>query len=144
MTEQLQVQVEKEGPSILALGHIVMECHSAYLTAVTNLNAFLSFNVIMFDCPELGCDQIFSSERGLAMHRHFCTFADEGIGISASEALKRLEEKRTRKRRKIHQLEVPEEQDFPMFEEPILENTLPAESVSYYNSDCFVDFIILS
>jgi len=81
----------------------------------------------MFACPEVGCAQVFSSERGLTIHRHNCAFAEEGIGTSASEALKKLEEKRARKRQKIRQLDLPEEQDFPMFEEPILENT---ESVS--------------
>lgn len=84
----------------------------------------------MFACPEVGCTQVFSSERGLAIHRHNCAFAEEGIGTSASEALKKLEEKRARKRQKTCQLDVPEEQDFPMFEDPILENALFTESVS--------------
>lgn len=97
----------------------------------------------MFACPELGCSQFFSSERGLTVHRHNCAFAEEEIqiGTSASDALKKLEEKRARKRQKIRQHDVPEEQDFPMFEEPILENALFAESVRY--SDCFVDILIL-
>lgn len=84
----------------------------------------------MFACPEVGCTQVFPTERGLSIHRHNCAFAEEEIGTSASEALKKLEEKRARKRQKIHQLEVPEEQDFPMFEEPILEQTLFSGSVS--------------
>ena len=98
---------------------------------------------IMFACPELGCSQFFSSERGLTVHRHNCAFAEEEIqiGTSASDALKKLEEKQARKRQKIRQHDVPEEQDFPMFEEPILENALFAESVRY--SDCFVDILIL-
>ena len=83
----------------------------------------------MFACPEVGCSQVFSSERGLTVHRHNCSFAEEEIGTSASDALKKLEEKRARKRQKIRQLDVPEEQDFPMFEEPILENALFAEPV---------------
>jgi hypothetical protein len=86
----------------------------------------------MFACPEVGCTQTFSTERGLTIHRHICAFAEEGLGTSASEALKKLEEKRARKRQKTHQPEVLEEQDFPMFEEPILENTLIAESVSLF------------
>jgi hypothetical protein len=88
----------------------------------------------MFTCPEVGCTQAFSTERGLTIHRYKCAFAEEGIGTSASEALKKLEEKRARKRQKTHQLEVPdsEEQDFPMFGEPMLENTLFAESVSLF------------
>ena len=56
----------------------------------------------MFACPEVGCTQVFSSERGLAIHRHNCAFVEEGIGTSASEALK-----------KTCQLDIPEEQDFP-------------------------------
>jgi len=83
----------------------------------------------MFACPELGCTQFFSSERGLTVHRHNCPFSEEEIGTSASLALKKLEEKRARKRQKIHQHVGPEEQDFPMYEEPILENALFAESV---------------
>lgn len=86
----------------------------------------------MFACPEVGCTQVFSSERGLTVHRHNCAFAEEEnqeMGTSASHALKKLEEKRARKRQKIRQLDLPEEQDFPMFEEPILENALFAESV---------------
>jgi hypothetical protein len=83
----------------------------------------------MFACPELGCTQSFFSERGLTVHRHNCAFAEEEIGASASDALKKLEEKRARKRQKIRQHDAPEEQDFPMFEEPILENALFAESV---------------
>lgn len=91
----------------------------------------------MFACPEVGCNQNFSTDRGLTIHRHNCTFAEEGIGVD--EALKKLEEKRARKRQKIHQLE---EHDFPMFVEPILGNhTLLSDSVS--NSYCFVYFLIL-
>jgi hypothetical protein len=82
----------------------------------------------MFSCPEVGCTQVYFTERGLSVHRHNCAFAEEGIGASTSEALKKFEEKRARKRQKIHQLEVPE--DFPMFVEPILENTLFSKSVS--------------
>ena len=89
----------------------------------------------MFSCPEAGCNQFFSTERGLTIHRHNCAFAEEGIGVN--EALKKLEEKRARKRQKIHQLAVIEEQDFPMFVEPILGHDTPlCESVS--NSYCFV------
>ena len=86
---------------------------------------------IMFACPEVGCTQVFSSERGLTVHRHNCAFAEEDseMGTSASDAVKKLEEKRARKRQKIRQLDLPEEQDFPMFEEPILENAPFAKSV---------------
>lgn len=49
----------------------------------------------MFACPEVGCNQNFSTDRGLTIHRHNCTFAEEGIGVD--EALKKLEEKRARK-----------------------------------------------
>ena len=80
----------------------------------------------MFACPEVGCTQVYSTEHGLTVHRHNCAFTEEGT--STNEALKKFEEKRARKRQKIHQLEVPE--DCPMLGEPILENTLFSKSVS--------------
>jgi hypothetical protein len=85
----------------------------------------------MFACPEVGCSQVYPTDRGVTLHRHNCVFAEEGIGTSACEALKKLDEKRARKRQKIRQLEVPEEQHFPMFAEPFLENNLFTESASY-------------
>ena len=99
----------------------------------------------MFACPELGCTQFFSSEdseRGLTVHQHnHCPFAEEEIGTSASDALKKLEEKRARKRQKIRQHDALEEQDSPMFEDPILENAHFSKSVR--QSDYFVDILIL-
>ena len=82
----------------------------------------------MFACPEQGCTQSFSSGRGLTLHRHNCAFGEEEMGESASDALRKLEEKRARKRQKTRQHDAQDEQDFPMFEEPVLEN-LFVESV---------------
>jgi hypothetical protein len=66
--------------------------------------------VMLFACPEAGCNLSFSSTRGLNQHRQQCIYAqDESLPLSGTDALAILNERRAKKRRRINPPELPED-----------------------------------
>jgi len=86
--------------------------------------------VMLFTCPESGCNLSFTSARGLNQHRQQCIYAqDESLTLGGASALARLNEKRAKKRQRLNP---PDPQGEPEMAGP--SNLSHEVSFIFYNS----------